>query len=234
LLDGVLHAQGERLDADLIVGADGIRSAVREAVAPGISPRAVGYGAWRGVAQTGEITPDRASEAIGRGRRFGLVPLSGDRTYWFAVDGDRGEDLESAFADWHRPIAEVLAATSKADRSYLPLYDLPPLPRWHRDRIVLVGDAAHAMTPNLGQGAAQALQDVAVLCARLAEKPLAEALASYEGSRKRQAQRIVRQSRAVGRIAQASNPVAVRLRDLLSRNTPAALAAHQMGRVLDV
>jgi 2-polyprenyl-6-methoxyphenol hydroxylase-like FAD-dependent oxidoreductase len=233
--DGELFALGEKLDAELIVGADGIGSAVRQAVAPGIAPRAAGYAAWRGVAETGEATPDRASETMGRGRRFGLVPLNGGRTYWFAVlaDGDGSNDLEAEFAGWHPPIADVLAATPAQERSYLPLFDLPHLPRWHRDRIVLIGDAAHATTPNLGQGAAQALEDVAALASLLNAQPPAEAFQGLEHARKRRAERIVRQSRAMGRIAQTSNPIAASLRDLVARRTPAALAALQLGRILD-
>lgn len=202
-IDGTLQASGKPIVADLVVGADGIGSAVRDTVAPGVAPRPAGYAAWRGVALSGELTPKRASEAMGRGQRFGLVPLRGDRTYWFAVlaDGDGSEDLEATFVGWHEPISEVLAAPAIGERSYLPLQDLPPLPRWHRDGVVLVGDAAHAMTPNLGQGAAQALEDVAALSRHLGEKPLSEALRAYEHDRKRRAERVVRQSRAVGRVA---------------------------------
>jgi len=148
------------------------------------------------------------------------------------ADGDASVDLEKAFAGWHEPIAVVLAATPASARSYLDLRDLPPLPRWHSGRHVLVGDAAHAMTPNMGQGAAQALLDVAALRDELAAKPRAEAFRVYERSRKRPAERIVRQSRAIGRIAQTANPLAARLRDTLARHTPAALMAYQMGRVL--
>lgn len=233
--DGELYSSGEPLGADLIVGADGIGSVVRELIAPGIAPRAAGYAAWRGVAETGEATPDRASETMGRGKRFGLVPLKGGRTYWFAVvaDGDGGDDLEAEFGDWHRPIADVLAATPIPERSYLPLYDLPPLPRWHQDRTILLGDAAHATTPNLGQGAAQALEDVAALAPLLGAQPPAEAFLVLERRRKRRAERIVKQSRAIGRIAQASNPVAARLRDLAARGTPELLAYQQMARTLD-
>jgi 2-polyprenyl-6-methoxyphenol hydroxylase-like FAD-dependent oxidoreductase len=235
-LDGVLTAAGEPLHADLIVAADGIRSVAREAVAPGVLPRGAGYGAWRGIAHTGALTPLGASETFGRGKRFGLVRLSGERTYWFAVlrgDAGREADLDAEFASWHEPIAAVLGATPAAARSYLPIEDLPGLPDWHRANVVLVGDAAHAMTPNLGQGAAQALEDVAVLVDRLRAEPAPAALRSYERARKRRARGIVRRSRAVGRIAQTANPLAAGLRDGLARHTPQALMARQFNRVLD-
>src|SRR6476659_5845986 len=216
------------------LGADGIRSVVREVVAPGVVPRSAGYSAWRGVASTGRGTPGGASESMGRGRRFGLVPLAGERTYWFAVlaDGEGSEDLEHEFATWHDPIADVLAATPIADRTYLPIEDLRRLPRWHRGHMVLVGDAAHAMTPNLGQGAAQALQDVVALCQELGRSPLPQALRRYERGRKRHAERIVTQSRAMGRIAQTSNPLSAALRDGLARHMPPAITAMQMQRVM--
>ncbi len=229
-----LQADGEPLEADLIVGGDGIRSAARELVAPGIGPRSAGYGAWRGVASTGVATPDRASEALGRGKRFGLVPLSGERTYWFAVlAGAQGdEDLEREFGGWHEPIADVLAATPPAARGYLPIEDLPSLPRWHTGNVVLVGDAAHAMTPNLGQGAAQALQDVATLRRALAVAAPREAIARYESERKRRAERVVLRSRVAGRIAQTPNPVAATARDFLAGRIPASLTARQMEAVM--
>jgi 2-polyprenyl-6-methoxyphenol hydroxylase-like FAD-dependent oxidoreductase len=234
VVGGVLHAAGTPIEADLIVGADGINSAVRATIAPEAVPRPAGYGAWRGVAPTGEATPRGASEALGPGRRFGLVPMSGDRTYWFAViaGGDGSDDLEAAFAGWHPPIAEVLAATPPERRSYLPLHDLPRLRRWHRGHTVLVGDAAHAMTPNLGQGAAQALEDLAVLAEQLRARPLPEALRAYEAVRKRRAERIARESRLVGGIVQISNPRLANLRDFAARCTPQAISYWQMARVL--
>lgn len=229
-----LEASGAAIAADLIVGADGIASAVRDVVAPGPVPRPAGYAAWRGVVLSGDQTPKRASETMGSGQRFGLVPLRGGRTYWFAVlaDGDGSENLEEEFASWHQPIPGLLAAPPIGERSYLSLHDLPPLARWHRDGVVLVGDAAHAMTPNLGQGAAQALEDVAALARRLGEKPLSEALRTYERDRKRRAERLVRQSRTVGSVAQVSNPVLASLRNILARHVPEGVAYRQMARML--
>ena len=230
-----LSVQGEPIEADLIVGADGINSVVRRLLAPEIVSRPAGYGAWRGVAATGSATPSVASETIGPGKRFGLVPLTGERTYWFAVLGldGGGADLVRAFEGWHEPIPDVLAAPAIGERSYLPLADLPALPRWHRGNVVLVGDAAHAMTPNLGQGAAQALEDVASLARHLEHEPPAQALAAYVDQRKRRAELIVARSRAFGRLAQASGAVGVRLRTALLRRTPQAIVWRQLASVME-
>lgn len=232
--DGRLLAAAKPLDADLVVGADGIRSVVRELVAPGASIRPAGYGALRGVASIGGLTPEGASETFGPGRRFGMVPLSGERTYWFAVlaDGMAEADLEGAFAGWHEPIPTLLGQDGGEQTAFLPLEDLCPLPAWQRGAAVLVGDAAHAMTPNLGQGAAQALLDVAALRRALVDLPIDEAPAAYERARKREAERIVRRSRSLGRIAQLSNPVAARARDVAARITPTSVVAREMERVL--
>jgi 2-polyprenyl-6-methoxyphenol hydroxylase-like FAD-dependent oxidoreductase len=222
------------LEADLVVGADGINSSIRSAIAPGRGPRPAGHGTWRGVAQTGDITPPGATEAVGGGKRFGLVPMAGSRTYWFAVLAERDRDvpLEHAFAGWHPPIQAVLAATPPEERIYVQLQDLAPLPSWHKGHLVLVGDAAHAMTPNLGQGAAQALEDVAVLIRELRRRKLPEALAAYERARKRRAERIVARSRLMGRFLQASHPAVAGARDLALRLSPQALSYAQLAQAL--
>lgn len=232
--NGIATVKGEPLEVDLIVGADGIGSAVRQLVAPDVRPRPAGYGAWRGITQLGAEAPRRASQTLGPGRRFGIVPLDGGRTYWFAAvaAGSAAKDLDAAFAGWHEPIPTLLDATPPGERSFLELADLPPLPRWHRKGVVLVGDAAHAMTPNLGQGAGQALLDAVMLRRQLTARPHGRALAGYEAARKRRAERIVRRSRAAGWVGQLSSPVAVQVRDGIARRAPAALLARQMVSVL--
>jgi 2-polyprenyl-6-methoxyphenol hydroxylase-like FAD-dependent oxidoreductase len=232
--DGILHASRAPLRADLIVGADGIQSVTRTLVAPEVAPRSAGYAAWRGVARTGAATPARASETIGRGKRFGLVPLRGGRTYWFAVvtDSDPHDDLRREFTGWHEPIEQVLGAAPDGETSYLPIEDLPPLSRWHNGELVLIGDAAHAMTPNLGQGAAQALADVVELKRQLASAPIRDALPAYQRARKRRAEQTVARSRMVGRVAQTANPILAPMRDLLARRVPAAVTARQFEQLL--
>ncbi|HEY2769333.1 MAG TPA: FAD-dependent monooxygenase [Solirubrobacteraceae bacterium] len=235
---GALRAGDEPLEADLLVGADGIGSVVRELVAPGIRPRPAGYGAWRAVTPAGAspLAPAGAFETTGRGRRFGLVGLTEGRTYWFAALPDPAgarADLRRAFTGWHDPISDALDATPESARTWQPIGDLPRLPRWHRGDVVLIGDAAHAMTPNLGQGAAQALEDVAALHGALTRhRHLADALRAYEAERKRRAERIVTLSRAMGWLLQGSSPLLASIRDALASHTPQAVLIRQFDAVL--
>lgn len=148
--------------------------------------------------------------------------------------GGNQAGLTREFADWHHPIGDLLEATPASARSYLPITYLPRLPRWHCEQTVLVGDAAHAMTPNLGQGAAQALQDVASLIYHLKAQPaLDTALASYIEERKRSAERVAARSNTAGQIAQASNPLVAKLRDVFASRLPESIVAHQFAAILN-
>lgn len=228
--------------ADVVVGADGIRSAVRREwpVDPGI--RYAGCSAWRAVTDEPVDLRDEAGETWGRGMRFGIAPLADRRVYWFAVasmpprstlDDEAGEVLRR-FGDWHAPIPALIAATDPATVTRLDIEHLAgPLPSFVHGRLVLLGDAAHAMTPDLGQGANQALEDAATLALLLAPAAahhpdatdVTARLARYDRLRRRRTQRIARQARAVGRVAQASHPIVVALRDLALRVVPAGALA---------
>ena len=220
---GEVRAEGQSLATQLVVGADGIDSTVRASFLDGVRTRPSGQFAARGVARTSAATPVMIRESWGRGLRFGMVGLQHGLTYWFAAAMTRAavEDLDATFAGWHAPIADVLAAPQVGHTPVLPLMDLPKLRTWHDGRsTVLVGDAAHAMTPNLGQGTAQGLQDVEVLLEELGRRPVPQALAVYERRRKRRAERMVARSRLVGVVAQGANPVIAGLRDVLAPLAP--------------
>ena len=167
--------------------------------------------------------------------RFGMVGLQPGLTYWFAAAMTRAavEDLDATFAGWHAPIADVLAAPQVGHTPVLPLMDLPKLRTWHDGRsTVLVGDAAHAMTPNLGQGTAQGLQDVEVLLEELGHRPVPQALAAYERRRKRRAEHMVTRSRLVGMVAQGTNTVVRVLRDASASMAPQQAMAHQLSAMV--
>jgi 2-polyprenyl-6-methoxyphenol hydroxylase-like FAD-dependent oxidoreductase len=228
--------------ADLVVGADGIRSAVRRSVWPDApQPRYAGYTAWRVVAGLGEPISS-GGETWGRGERFGIAPLPDGRVYGFAVAnrpaGERvsgGElaDLRRRFADWHDPIPALLEAASEEAVLRSDIEELPPLPTYVGGGVALLGDAAHAMTPNLGQGAGQALEDAVTLAACLDAHPsTASALAAYDAERRPRTQRIARRSRRIGVIAQWSAPPAVALRDAAMRITPSAAQLRSLAPIL--
>ncbi|MEO6999271.1 MAG: FAD-dependent oxidoreductase [Terracoccus sp.] len=236
IASGRLLVDGRAVSGTLVVGADGIESTVRETVAGVVRPRPTRQFAARGVAKTGSMTPTVTTEYWGRGLRFGLVPLRDELTYWFAATRTRAaaERPRATFAGWHHPVIEALAAPQVGSTPVLTLQDLPSLGTWHDQcSTVLVGDAAHAMTPNLGQGAAQALEDVAVLLDELGSAPIPEALAAYEHRRRRRAEHVVSRSRLAGTVAQAANPLTAHLRDALVRTTPARAMLRQFAAVLE-
>jgi 2-polyprenyl-6-methoxyphenol hydroxylase-like FAD-dependent oxidoreductase len=215
--DGAVLAGGEALRADLVVAADGLRSVVRDAVAPQYAgPRYSGYAAYRGIADV-EVD-DGGGETWGRGRRFGFARLIDGRYYWYATEnrapGTVG-DVWSGFGDWHDPIPKLLAATKPEAVLQNDIYDLTlPLVPFVHGAVVLLGDAAHAMTPNLGRGACTAIEDAAALVRQLqGTGELAAALTAYDAERRPIATKLVRQSRGIGWVGQLDGRIANAVRD---------------------
>ncbi|WP_172171085.1 FAD-dependent oxidoreductase [Brevibacterium sp. CT2-23B] len=171
-----MESKAERFD--LIIGADGLHSRVRTVVdGEPVAPRYSGYSAWRGITSVPVDLSGEAGESVGHGRRFGIAPLADGRVYWFAVANmpqnavfaDEKATIEQMFTGWHSPIAELIAATPAEEVRRTAISDLSRrLRHYHSGRVVLLGDAAHAMTPNLGQGGGQALEDAATLTVLLA------------------------------------------------------------------
>ena len=213
------------LEADLVVAADGIGSATRTLLFPGDpGPRYTGITAWRLL--TGPVPgPVPMAESWGRGTVFGVMPLAGGRVYCYATapadPGTRaaGElaELVRRFGTWHEPIPRLLAAAGPRDVLRHDIAELAaPLPSFHGGRVALLGDAAHPMAPNLGQGACQALEDAAVL-SRLAARPdpdtVAGMLDRYTAARLARTTDVVRWSRRVAAMSTWSSPAAVAFRD---------------------
>ena len=261
--DGHVVTTAGELDADLVVAAEGINSAVRGALFPGHPGlRYAGFTTWRLLTQGAPDAPGPVpmAETWGRGSVFGVMPLADGRVYCYAAaaapQGARSPDGELAelvrrFGGWHEPIPALLAMTApdavlRHDVSELAA----PLPALHRGRIALLGDAAHPMTPNLGQGACQALEDAAVLtrlATAIAYAPgvpgvpagsaapaatadgsrVAAMLAEYTTMRLARTTRVVALSRRAGRMTTWTSPPAVAVRDglalTLGKLAPSAL-----------
>jgi 2-polyprenyl-6-methoxyphenol hydroxylase-like FAD-dependent oxidoreductase len=216
------------LEADLVVAADGIRSATRAALFPGRPElRYSGVTAWQLLTRPVD-GPVPMGESWGRGTVFGVMPLSDRRVYCYATalasPGTRAADelaeLAELFGTWHEPIPALLAAARPQDVIRRDVAELTaPLPSFHCGRTVLLGDAAHPMAPNLGQGACQALEDAAVL-ARLGAGAQPDAVAAllgrYTTDRLPRATDVVRWSRRAATMTTWTSPPAVVVRDSLS------------------
>jgi 2-polyprenyl-6-methoxyphenol hydroxylase-like FAD-dependent oxidoreductase len=242
--DGVVaHFRDETVArGDVLVGADGLRSVVRALIHGEHPPNYAGYVAWRGVAGLRPPHAGLAVETWGRGARFGMVPISNNSVYWYATAnepegstdeaGERVRQLMRRFGHWHRPIREVIEATPEDRILRNEIADRDPVPSWGLGPATLLGDAAHPMTPNLGQGACTAIEDAFVLARCLSRTDSAVgALRRYEEIRQERTDWIVGRSRQIGRMGQLENPAAVWLRNLLIRHAPARLNQRVLDRV---
>ena len=210
--DGVT-VNGE-LRAELLVAADGIRSAVRGALYPQYAgPRYAGFTGYRGIADVD--LDDGGGETWGRGQLFGFARLIDGRFYWYATAnqpaGTKSEP--TVFESWHDPLPRLIAGSEKILQN--DIYDLTlPLVPFVQGRVVLLGDAAHAMTPNLGRGACSAIEDAGALARHLGRTgDLPAALTAYDAERRPATTKLVKRSRSVGRVGQTENPLLCTIRD---------------------
>ena len=220
---------GERVAGSCLAAADGLRSATRGQILGHAEPAYSGYTSWRGVVDRGGLWPEgQMSESWGRGARFGLVAIDSDRLYWFATanvpaggrDASKA-DLLGRFGSWHAPIRDVIAATPEEAILRTDISDRDPASAWGRGRVTLLGDAAHPMTPNLGQGGCQGIEDAVTLDLCLASTTEVDAaFRDYESRRIARTARVVREARRFGRVGQIENAALRQARNLAVRLTP--------------
>ena len=219
----VHFANGHADDADAVIGADGIKSTVRTLLFGPQEPRYAGYTCWRGVCpRPGSIKAGYIGEWWGRGKRFGITTLTNDRVYWFAVHnapaGRHSADEQSAittlFQGWSAPVPELIATTLPAHIIHNDILDRPPKRPWSVGRIGLIGDAAHATTPNLGQGGCMAIEDGVALARSLAANAdTASAMLAFTAERYGRTAGITNESWRFGQIGQLEGRVSCWLRD---------------------
>lgn len=229
-----LLADGGEIEADLLVAADGIRSKIRAQMLNEDPLTYVGWMTWRGVAELpqGTFPAGLYREFFGKGSRFGIFAIKEDLVYWYGTRNgphdDRGpvdpahkQEALGWFSGWPAPAQAVIEATRTEDLVRTGVFDTQPLARWCDGRAVLLGDAAHPMTPDLGQGACQALEDALSLgeCLQRSDS-IPVALAAYEKLGGERTSPLVARSRRVGRMRQWHHPLLAGFRNLLMSAIP--------------
>lgn len=242
----VRFEDGTEIEADVVIGADGIRSAVRQSLFPDVPLRFSGQTCYRGIAPL--TLPDGLQtvcrETWGGTHRFGFSAIGEGEVYWFApvatepggvADAADLEALRAAFGQFVDPIPAIVEATPDEAIQRLDLFDFEPLPRWHVGSVGLIGDAAHATTPNLGQGGAQAIESALCVATCLADEADAvAAFAKYETIRRPKTKMITERSFRWGQVAHLQHPVMRFTRNLALRTTPDAFTRRQLERVYSI
>lgn len=245
--DGIMikMEDGSRYKSDAVIVADGIHSRIRTILLPGSTPKYAGYTCWRAVIPNATLQLTETSETWGKHGRFGIVPLADNKIYWFAcinapghdpvMKSFRVKDLQEHFKNYHAPIIDILFQTRDEDLLWNDIIDLDPVDKYAFGNMVLIGDAAHAATPNLGQGACQAIEDAVILADEWTKNTSIErAFRAFEQRRLKRTHYIIKTSRAIGRIAQMQNKVICASRNALFRILPSAVNERQLEKLYKV
>lgn len=241
----IYFEDGTLIRAKYLLIADGVKSPLRQQLLPNATPRYSGYTCWRATIDNSSIQLDKGSETWGTQGRFGMTPLVGNRIYWYACVNSKPnnpiyrdytvQDLKQYFGDYHTPIPTILAETKDEDLIWNDIIDIKPLSHLAYRNILLLGDAGHATTPNLGQGACQALEDVAVLMDELKEnQAVTDAFRNFEKRRLKRTKYITDTSKRIGEISQWDNAFLVAIRNQIMKWLPATLAQSGLTQLLSV
>ncbi|WET50291.1 FAD-dependent monooxygenase [Chryseobacterium indologenes] len=200
---------GNQIESTFVFGADGIKSPVRNQILKTGSIRSSGQKCWRGLVdfELPERHHHEAFEMWGKGKRFGFVKISEKKVYWYACINEKSfsrySEITSIFRDFDKLVFNLIEATSKENIICNEISDLTPIPQWYTENLCLIGDAAHATTPNMGQGACQAIED-AYIIGRLLEKSkdLNAIFEDFQKIRRKKVDYIVNTSHTIGKISQ--------------------------------
>ncbi len=234
---------GEVVHSEVVIGADGLNSVVRNALFNENDIRDAKQICWRGV--TDFTLPQEfqheLNEAWGKNDRFGFVQIAKNKSYWYALKSfeQRADEhsinhLQEYFEGYHEVVKQLIGATPKNRINTAEISDLSPTKTWFQAHVCLMGDAAHAMTPNLGQGACQAIEDAYVLSECLSKYEVNTAFEKFQQLRLPKAHRVVKTSWSVGKMSHMTNPFLIRLRNGLLRLTPSSVSRKQSEHIFQL
>ncbi len=234
---------GKQIQSSVLLGADGIHSVVRQHLFPNIKIRIAKQVCWRGVTdfQLPVEYEHKLYEAWGKKDRFGFVPIAKNKVYWYTLKSFNNhkdefpiKNLEAYFDNYHPIINQIISSTNTKEINTAEITDLTPTNNWYKGTIGLLGDAAHATTPNMGQGACQAIEDAYVLAACLNKEDIAASFEEFRKLRLPKAHQVVKASWMVGKISHLSNPILIGLRNQFMRWTPASMNRKQSEYIFQI
>jgi 2-polyprenyl-6-methoxyphenol hydroxylase-like FAD-dependent oxidoreductase len=236
---------GTEVEGAAVIVADGIHSAIRKQLLPDSTPRYAGYTCWRGIVENTWGIEDQAVETWGTMGRIGYVPIGNNQVYWFACKNAPYRDermkrlsreaLRKNFERFAHPVPQIIEQTPVENIIWNDIVDLKPISRFAFNRIVLIGDAAHATTPNLGQGACLGIEDATVVADVLEQQSdIVKAFQAFEQARLKRAHFIVNTSHQLGKVAQVQHPVLAKMRNAVFRLLPDAMNERQLKQVLNI
>ncbi|AZB11268.1 monooxygenase [Chryseobacterium sp. G0162] len=230
---------GNQIESTIVFGADGIKSSIRDQILKAGSIRSSGQKCWRGLVdfELPEQYHHEAFEMWGKGKRFGFVKISEKKVYWYACINEKSfsrySEIAYIFRDFDDLVLNLIEATAKENIICNSISDLTPIPKWYTENLCLIGDAAHATTPNMGQGACQAIEDAYVL-GRLLEKnkDFNAIFEEFQKIRRKKVDYIVNTSRSIGKISQWEHGNS--LRNFMMRLIPESISQKMAKKIIEL
>lgn len=230
------------VESKLVIGADGIKSVVRNQLFQESTLRNANQKCWRGICEIDlpEKYHNELNEAWGKGKRFGFVKISNQKVYWYALTNSKNTksdevNLTEMFSEFHSDILKIISATGKKQIIVSDIIDLKLIYKWQGENVCLIGDAAHATTPNLGQGACQAIEDAYVIGKLLGSGlSIENTFEDYEKLRRKKAHSIVNTSWTIGKIAHIENRFGVWLRNFAMKSLPKSANKKQLDMIFNL
>jgi len=226
-----------KIESEIVFGADGVKSLVRNQILKSGQIREAKQKCWRGILITDipEKYSHNAYEMWGEGQRFGFVKINENTLYWYALVNKKAYsediDLLAKFGDFHPDVLDMISKTAKSNIIFNEIIDLKPMKKWTVDNLCLIGDAAHATTPNMGQGGCQAVEDAYIIGKLLeTEKDWNKIFQQFEKIRRSKVDHIVNTSWTLGKIAQWEHFTG--LRNFVFRHMPESINQKQMEKII--
>jgi 2-polyprenyl-6-methoxyphenol hydroxylase-like FAD-dependent oxidoreductase len=237
---------GKTEEYDMLIGADGINSEVRRIMFGSIPLRYSGYANWRFVYEADLGIPvTEAIEMWGEGKRFGIVPIGEDKYYSFGVintskNNDRIRNIDinefkELFSGFRWKAVDILKLVDENTKLIFNYIEDVFLKHWYKGSVVLIGDAAHAITPNLGSGAAMALEDSLVLVQNINKyENLSDAIINFQSERYKRVKFIRDRSFRLGEVGQLENSTLRNIRNFISRRMPDSFGINIVKKIMNI